>query len=46
MRRLHPEIGLLLLGIALFAMLLFKNISYPLLWNRIGVAWKGLPSAA
>ena len=31
MRRLHPEIGLLLVGVALFAGLLFKNISYPLL---------------
>ncbi len=33
MRRLHPETGLLLLGVALFAALLFKHISYPLLWQ-------------
>jgi hypothetical protein len=33
MRRLHPETGLLLLGVALFATLLFKHISYPLLWQ-------------
>jgi len=33
MRRLHPETGLLLLGVALFATLLVKHISYPLLWQ-------------
>jgi hypothetical protein len=33
MRRLNPETGLLLLGVALFATLLFKHISYPLLWQ-------------
>jgi hypothetical protein len=33
MRRLHPETGLLLLGVALLATLLFKHISYPLLWQ-------------
>jgi len=36
MRRLRPEIGLLLLGVALFATLLFKNISYPLMWQDEG----------
>jgi len=36
MRRLRPEIGLLLLAVALFATLLFKNISYPLMWQDEG----------
>jgi len=33
MRRFHPETGLLLLGLALLATLLVKNISTPLLWQ-------------
>jgi len=33
MRRPNPESGLLFVGVALFAALLFKNISYPLLWQ-------------
>jgi len=33
MRRLNPETGLLFLAVALFATLLFKHISYPLLWQ-------------
>jgi hypothetical protein len=36
MRRLKAESGLLLLGVALFATLLFKHISYPLLWQDEG----------
>lgn len=33
MRRFHPETGLLLVSAALFSVLLFKHISYPLLWQ-------------
>jgi len=36
MRRLKPESGLLLLGVAVFAALLLKHISYPLLWQDEG----------
>jgi hypothetical protein len=36
MRRLNPESALLLLGVALFATLLFKHISYPVLWQDEG----------
>jgi len=33
MRRLNPESGLLLVSVAVFAVLLLKHISYPVLWQ-------------
>ena len=36
MRRLHLEIPVLLLSVALFSTMLFKHLSYPLLWQDEG----------